>query len=62
MQVGGITPIGLPVDWPILVDERVIPKERAIIDSGIRESKLLAATDVLGRLPNAEVLAITKES
>jgi prolyl-tRNA editing enzyme YbaK/EbsC (Cys-tRNA(Pro) deacylase) len=60
MEYGGITPIGLPDDWPILVDRSVIDQDRVIIGSGIRGSKLLAATEVLASLPNAEVLAITK--
>src|SRR5262245_36907942 len=60
MEYGGITPIGLPDDWPILVDLNVIDQVHVIIGSGIRGSKLLAATEVLAALPNAEVLAITK--
>ena len=60
MEYGGITPVGLPADWPILVDTNVVDQSRVIIGSGIRGSKLLAATPVLAALPNAEVLAITK--
>ena len=60
MEYGGITPLGLPAVWPILVDLNVIDQERVIIGSGIRGSKLLAATEVLTSLSNAEVLAITK--
>ena len=60
MEYGGITPVGLPGDWPILVDVDVAGQDRVIIGSGIRGSKLLAATEVLASLPNAEVLAITK--
>jgi prolyl-tRNA editing enzyme YbaK/EbsC (Cys-tRNA(Pro) deacylase) len=60
MEYGGITPIGLPEDWPILVDQNVFDQNRVIIGSGMRDSKLLAATDVLAALPNAEVLTITK--
>ena len=60
MEYGGITPVGLPDDWPILVDRNVIDQDRVIIGSGIRGSKLLASTEVLASLPNAEVLAITK--
>jgi prolyl-tRNA editing enzyme YbaK/EbsC (Cys-tRNA(Pro) deacylase) len=60
MEYGGITPIGLPSDWPILVDRDVVEQQRVIIGSGIRGSKILAATEVLAGLPNAEVLAITK--
>jgi prolyl-tRNA editing enzyme YbaK/EbsC (Cys-tRNA(Pro) deacylase) len=60
MEDGGITPVGLPHDWPILVDQAVVGQERVVIGSGVRGSKLLAATAVLASLPNAEVLAITK--
>ena len=60
MEYGGITPVGLPADWPILVDQNVAEREHAIIGSGVRGSKLLAAPDVLSALPCAEVLAIVK--
>jgi prolyl-tRNA editing enzyme YbaK/EbsC (Cys-tRNA(Pro) deacylase) len=60
MEYGGITPVGLPEDWPILVDVNVVQQERVIIGSGIRGSKLLAGTEVLETLPNAAVLPITK--
>jgi prolyl-tRNA editing enzyme YbaK/EbsC (Cys-tRNA(Pro) deacylase) len=60
MKYGGITPIGLPDDWPILLDRNVIDQVRVIVGSGIRGSKLLAATELLASLPGAEVLAITK--
>jgi prolyl-tRNA editing enzyme YbaK/EbsC (Cys-tRNA(Pro) deacylase) len=60
MEYGGITPIGLPAGWPILVDENVADQQRLIIGSGIRGSKLLASGDALIGLPGAEVLALTK--
>ena len=48
MEYGGITPIGLPPDWPILVDEAVIQAGEVVIGSGMRASKLLLpATDLL---------------
>src|SRR3984893_15935110 len=28
MEFGGITPIGLPADWPILIDEAVVAADR----------------------------------
>jgi prolyl-tRNA editing enzyme YbaK/EbsC (Cys-tRNA(Pro) deacylase) len=58
MEYGGITPVGLPADWPLLVDLNVMDQQRVIIGSAIRGSKLLAATEVLASLPNAEVLGI----
>ena len=58
MESGGITPIGLPADWPLLVDESVAAHERLIIGSGIRGSKLLVTGALLAALPNAETLAV----
>jgi prolyl-tRNA editing enzyme YbaK/EbsC (Cys-tRNA(Pro) deacylase) len=60
MEYGGITPIGLPSDWPILIDENVIDQPQVIIGSGIRGSKLLASNSVLESLPGAEVLSIAR--
>src|SRR6476469_9990661 len=40
MEYGGITPVGLPADWPVLVDEAVTACTWVVIDSGIRGSKL----------------------
>jgi prolyl-tRNA editing enzyme YbaK/EbsC (Cys-tRNA(Pro) deacylase) len=58
MEYGGITPVGLPSDWPILVDDSVAEHERLIVGSGIRGSKLLVSGRFLASLPNAEVLAL----
>lgn len=56
MEYGGITPIGLPADWPILVDARVAATPHVIIGSGVRHSKIAVAGPALGALPGAEVL------
>ena len=58
MEYGGITPIGLPQGWPILVDERVDATEHVIIGSGVRRSKLVVPGALLARLPGAEVIAV----
>ena len=55
MEYGGITPIGVPADWPILVDESVAGHDRLIVGSGIRGSKLLVSGAFLAGLPNAEI-------
>ena len=57
MEYGGITPIGLPGAWRLLVDARVAEIELAIIGSGIRGSKLFLPGRLLGELPGAEVVA-----
>jgi len=61
MMYGGITPIGLPTGWPILIDIRVDKAERIIIGSGLRKSKILVSGNVLASLPNAGVLDIVKQ-
>ncbi|MEU8816408.1 YbaK/EbsC family protein [Actinoplanes sp. NPDC048796] len=56
MEYGGITPIGLPADWPILVDARVAAAPHVIVGSGVRHSKIAIAGPALGALPGAEVI------
>ena len=56
MEYGGITPIGLPADWPILVDARVVATPHVIVGSGVRHSKIVVAGPALGALPGAEVI------
>lgn len=56
MAYGGITPIGLPDDWPVLIDAVVAGLPELVIGSGIRASKLLVSGQVLASLPNAEVI------
>jgi prolyl-tRNA editing enzyme YbaK/EbsC (Cys-tRNA(Pro) deacylase) len=56
MEYGGITPIGLPADWSLLVDARVIAMPQVIIGSGVRHSKIALAGPALGALPDAEVI------
>jgi prolyl-tRNA editing enzyme YbaK/EbsC (Cys-tRNA(Pro) deacylase) len=56
MEYGGITPIGLPASWSILVDSRVISAPHVIVGSGVRHSKIALAGPALGALPGAEVI------
>jgi prolyl-tRNA editing enzyme YbaK/EbsC (Cys-tRNA(Pro) deacylase) len=56
MEYGGITPIGLPKDWPVLVDARVVAMPHVVIGSGVRHSKIAIAGPALGALPGAEVI------
>jgi len=60
MEYGGITSIGLPADWPILVDEAVAQAGPVVIGSGIRESKLLLDGAELAKLPTATVLDLAQ--
>jgi prolyl-tRNA editing enzyme YbaK/EbsC (Cys-tRNA(Pro) deacylase) len=56
MEYGGITPVGLPADWPVLVDEAVAKTASVVIGSGIRGSKLRLPGRVLAAIPPAQVL------
>ena len=56
MAYGGITPIGLPAGWPVLVDAAVAASELVVIGSGTRGSKLAVPGAVMAALPSAEVL------
>jgi prolyl-tRNA editing enzyme YbaK/EbsC (Cys-tRNA(Pro) deacylase) len=56
MEYGGITPIGLPEGWPILIDAAVVAQPNVIIGSGIRGSKLWLPGPSLATLPGAEVI------
>jgi prolyl-tRNA editing enzyme YbaK/EbsC (Cys-tRNA(Pro) deacylase) len=62
MEYGGITPIGLPPTWPILVDEAVAALDMIVIGSGIRGSKIALPGQSAARLPNAEILALALSS
>lgn len=56
MEYGGITPVGLPDGWPLLVDAQVAAAPQVIIGSGVRRSKLLLPGAALTRLPGAQVI------
>ena len=57
MEFGGITPLGLPADWPVLVDAAVAAADRVVIGSGVRRSKISLPGAALAELPNAVVLS-----
>jgi prolyl-tRNA editing enzyme YbaK/EbsC (Cys-tRNA(Pro) deacylase) len=56
MEYGGITPIGLPADWPVLVDAAVLQRDVVVIGSGLRRSKLALPAALLAGLASAEVI------
>ena len=59
MEYGGITPIGLPPGWPVLVDGAVAAAASVVIGSGVRRSKLRLPGEVLaGRIERAHRSAL----
>ena len=56
MEYGGITPIGLPAEWPVLIDAAVLQRQVVVIGSGLRRSKLALPPAALADLPSAEII------
>jgi prolyl-tRNA editing enzyme YbaK/EbsC (Cys-tRNA(Pro) deacylase) len=56
MEYGGITPPGLPADWPVLVDRAVLDAGDVVVGSGVRRSKLVVPAEALAELPTALVI------
>jgi prolyl-tRNA editing enzyme YbaK/EbsC (Cys-tRNA(Pro) deacylase) len=56
MEIGGVTPFGLPDDLPILVDARVMEPDWIILGGGNRSSKLRIAPSALSALPSLRVV------
>jgi prolyl-tRNA editing enzyme YbaK/EbsC (Cys-tRNA(Pro) deacylase) len=60
MEYGGITPVGLPEGWPVLVDTAVAAGDWLVVGSGIRGSKLAVTGADLACLPGATVLTLAQ--
>ena len=56
MEFGGITPIGLPAQWPVLVDAAVVAMPLVVVGSGVRRSKIVLPGRALAELPAAVVI------
>jgi prolyl-tRNA editing enzyme YbaK/EbsC (Cys-tRNA(Pro) deacylase) len=56
MEYGGITPLGIPPSWRLLVDARVASAGTVVIGSGVRRSKLRLTGPLLASYPDAEVV------
>lgn len=58
MLIGGVSIAGLPAEFPIYLDERILERERVIIGGGNRHSKARLAPSELLKLPNATAVDI----
>jgi prolyl-tRNA editing enzyme YbaK/EbsC (Cys-tRNA(Pro) deacylase) len=56
MEIGGVTPFGLPDALPVLVDARAMEPDWIILGGGNRSSKLRLAPDALRALPLLRVV------
>ena len=56
MESGGMSPIGLPTEWSVLVDARILETPTLFIGSGIRPSKLVVNGALFAYLPGVRVI------
>lgn len=56
MQIGGVTPYGLPADLPLWIDSRIMNVPDVIVGGGSRDRKLLVPPESLAALPSAEIV------
>lgn len=56
MQIGGVTPFGLPPGLPLWIDSRIMDVPDVIVGGGSRDRKLLVPPAALAALPAAEVV------
>ena len=55
MEYGGITPVGVPSSWRLLIDS-ACASGWSCIGSGLRRSKLFVTGEILSALPGAEIV------
>lgn len=56
MLPDGVTPFGLPQGLPLWVDAGVVDHARVIVGGGSRSLKILVASEVFHRMPDADVV------
>lgn len=56
MEYGGITPLGVPAHWRVLVDEALLGADSLVVGAGVRAAKLVLPGALAARLPRAEVV------
>ena len=56
MELGGVTPPGLPPELPLWVDSRVMARPFVILGAGTRSAKLKISPDYFRRLPQTEIV------
>jgi prolyl-tRNA editing enzyme YbaK/EbsC (Cys-tRNA(Pro) deacylase) len=56
MEIGGVTPFGLPAHVPVWIDAAVMDRPRVVLGGGSRRWKVIASPSILQALPNADVV------
>ena len=56
MELGGVTPPGLPPELPLWVDSRVMARPVVILGAGTRAAKIRVSPEYFRRLPQVEIV------
>ena len=56
MEIGGVTPFGLPIGLPVWIDAAVMARPRVVLGGGSRSWKVIASPEILLQLPSAEAV------
>jgi len=57
MEIGGVTPIGLPPELPVWVDARIMACDKIILGGGDRAHKIVIDPKFFNRAHNTEIVA-----
>ncbi len=56
MEIGGVTPFGLPEDLPVYVDARIMSLNQILVGGGNRSTKIYVNPEVFDRMPSVSVI------
>lgn len=56
MEIGGVTPFGLPADLPVFVDAAVMQQQEVVTGGGNRSSKIILNPAEFAKVPNLQII------
>ena len=56
MEIGGVTPFGLPAGIPVYVDARITELDTCVVGGGSRAMKVEVDPEVFGRMDGVAVV------
>ena len=56
MEIGGVTPLGLPRDLALWVDDRIMAHEEVILGGGARHSKIRVSPAIFEQISQADII------
>lgn len=56
MEIGGVTPLGLPEDLPLWIDARIMDLDYVILGGGGRDTKITVDPAIFNQTPATEVV------